>query len=132
MRLKGWAKNIPKMAKNKTFSMNILSIIIPCRTSAINPNVDFAAMMDKDVPTATFISNLATKTKAGIIKNPPPAPTNPVRTPTIRPSNITIDFIFLQILTVAFSVLPLNIKTPDNIMSKENKIIIKLLDDIEP
>ena len=35
-------------------------------------------MITKDVPIAIIISSPANKTKAGIIKNPPPAPTNPV------------------------------------------------------
>ena len=48
---------------------------------------DFAAIITNDVPTASFIGNLDKRTKAGIIKNPPPAPTNPVTIPTIAPSN---------------------------------------------
>ena len=41
-----------------------------------------------DVATAIFISTLASITKAGIIKNPPPAPIIPVIAPTINPSII--------------------------------------------
>ena len=42
--------------------------------------------MVKLVPTAVFISRPVTKTKTGMIRKPPPAPTRPVRTPTARPS----------------------------------------------
>ena len=46
-------------------------------------NLDFIAMMSKEVPTATFILSPARRTnRAGIIKKPPPAPTNPVSIPT--------------------------------------------------
>ena len=45
-------------------------------------------MINKDVPTAFFMGNLAKRTSAGIIKNPPPAPTIPVNTPTTAPSAI--------------------------------------------
>ena len=41
--------------------------------------------MSNDVPTACFIGKPAKKTKAGIIKKPPPAPKNPVTNPTKKP-----------------------------------------------
>ena len=43
-------------------------------------------MIKSEVPTAIFIGSLTNKTKAGIIKNPPPAPTTPVSVPTTKPS----------------------------------------------
>ena len=42
-------------------------------------------MMSRELPTAFFMDNPAKITKAGIIKNPPPAPRKPVTIPTIRP-----------------------------------------------
>ena len=42
----------------------------------------------KEVATACLIVNLANKTNAGTIINPPPAPTNPVKTPTPNPIKI--------------------------------------------
>ena len=51
-----------------------------------NPVSDLKAMMIKEVPTATFMSILANRTKAGMIKNPPPAPMSPVTPPTKNPS----------------------------------------------
>ena len=41
------------------------------------PISEFIVIMNKEVPTAFFIGNLANKTKDGIIRNPPPAPINP-------------------------------------------------------
>ena len=37
---------------------------------------DLNEIINKDVPTATFIFNPYNKIKDGTIKNPPPAPTN--------------------------------------------------------
>ena len=50
------------------------------------PDNDFSAIIIKEVPIAFLISRLANKTKAGMIRNPPPAPTKPVKAPTIKPS----------------------------------------------
>ena len=55
-------------------------------TSPRKPINDFTAIIKSDVPTAFFIGNLANSTKAGMIKKPPPAPTIPVKTPTMIPS----------------------------------------------
>ena len=54
--------------------------------SPVNPISDFAAIIKSDVPTACFIGSLLSITSAGIIKNPPPAPTRPVSIPTSAPS----------------------------------------------
>ena len=51
-----------------------------------NPDNDFSAIIIKEVPIDFLISRLANKTKAGMIRNPPPAPTKPVIAPTIKPS----------------------------------------------
>lgn len=45
-------------------------------------------MIKSEVPTASFMGNLASTTNAGIIKKPPPAPTKPVSAPTTSPSII--------------------------------------------
>ena len=57
-------------------------------TSPINPVRDFTAIISNEVPTAIFMGSLESTTKAGIIKNPPPAPTKPVSVPTINPSKM--------------------------------------------
>ncbi len=50
------------------------------------PIVELIEIINSDVPTVDFISNFAKKkTRAGIIRKPPPAPTNPVMTPTNDP-----------------------------------------------
>ena len=54
------------------------------------PNKDFSVIIIKEVPIAFLISRLANKTKAGMIRNPPPAPTKPVTAPTIKPSIVII------------------------------------------
>ena len=53
--------------------------------SPIKPMIEFTAIINKEVPTAIFMGNLHLKTKAGIIKNPPPAPTKPVNNPKNNP-----------------------------------------------
>ena len=65
---------------------NIQSIFNVVDKSPVKPMSDFMAIIIKEVPTAFFIGNPASKTKAGMIKNPPPAPTNPVKAPTNKPS----------------------------------------------
>ena len=49
------------------------------------PIKDCKATIKSDVPTAIFIGVLARNNKAGIIKKPPPAPTNPAIKPIIDP-----------------------------------------------
>ena len=44
-------------------------------------------MINKVVPIATFIDNLAQKYRAGTIKKPPPIPNSPVMMPTSNPCN---------------------------------------------
>ena len=58
---------------------------------------DLNEIINKDVPMATFIFNPYNKIKDGTIKNPPPAPTRPVRDPTPIPSrtaNDELNFLF--------------------------------------
>ena len=56
----------------------------------IKPMAELIAIINSDVPTADFIGNFAKKTRAGIIRKPPPAPTNPVMAPTNDPIKIII------------------------------------------
>ncbi len=56
--------------------------------SPVNPIKDLMAIIINEVPTAFFMGKPANKTKAGMIKKPPPAPTNPVKAPTNKPSII--------------------------------------------
>ena len=44
---------------------------------------EFIEMMTNEVPIDFLIGNFKKLIKAGIIKNPPPAPTNPVNIPTV-------------------------------------------------
>jgi hypothetical protein len=53
-------------------------------TSPKNPMSEFMAMMKSEVPTAFFMGNFANKTNDGIIKKPPPAPTNPMMIPIVN------------------------------------------------
>lgn len=46
-------------------------------------------MTSSDVPTATGMGRPPSRTSAGTIKNPPPAPTSPVTSPTTTPSTST-------------------------------------------
>ena len=52
---------------------------------------------------AFFIGKFAKRTSAGIIKNPPPAPTIPVNTPTIKPSIVRIKLLFFFSFIETFS-----------------------------
>ena len=56
-------------------------------TSPKKPVKLFTEMITNEVPTAIFIGSFDSITNAGIIRNPPPAPTNPVKSPTKAPSN---------------------------------------------
>lgn len=56
--------------------------------SPVKPTSEFTPMISKEVPVATFIGKPAIITRAGIIINPPPAPTSPVSRPIKRPSII--------------------------------------------
>ncbi len=49
------------------------------------PIEELMVMINNEVPTACFIGNLAKNKRAGIIRNPPPAPRNPVTIPTKKP-----------------------------------------------
>ena len=69
--------------------------ICNCHRSPVNPIRDLIAMIIKEVATAFFIGNLAKRTKAGIIKKPPPAPTNPVNIPIINPSIVKSGILYL-------------------------------------
>ena len=77
---------IPTIASAVTESNSCQSMVCFPR-SPVNPNSDFAAIINKEVPTACFIGSLLKMTKAGMIKNQPPAPTRPVNKPTMVPSS---------------------------------------------
>ena len=78
---------------------NCQSISIVNTSPRKNPINDLNAIIISDVATATFISTLASITKAGMIKNPPPAPIIPVIAPTINPSIITVSYTHLTLPT---------------------------------
>lgn len=76
---------IPTIAKAEIVNKNYQSIRV-ASPSPKKPINDLAAIITNEIPTASFIGNLLKNTKAGITRNPPPAPTNPVRMPTKAPS----------------------------------------------
>ena len=77
---------MPTMAMAEKIMRKFQSISsLPFR-SPVKPMSDFAAMMMREVPTACFIGSFAKSTSAGIMRNPPPAPTSPVIVPTTAPS----------------------------------------------
>ena len=51
----------------------------------VKPIKEFKAIMNNDVATASFMLIFKSITNAGTIKNPPPAPINPVIIPTKSP-----------------------------------------------
>lgn len=77
--------NIPTTAIAEKRSKKFQSIS-RVATSPMNPISEFIEIISSDVATAFFIGNLANNTKAGIMRNPPPAPTSPAITPTKIPS----------------------------------------------
>ena len=56
-----------------------------CVRPPIKEERQFIVIINNDVPIAFFIGNLKNRTNAGMIRNPPPAPTSPVSVPTIIP-----------------------------------------------
>ena len=82
---------IPKVVNNVNNNKKFQSIFITNTSPKKNPKVDFKAIINSEVAIAFFISKPINITKAGTIKNPPPAPTSPVIPPTINPSKITIE-----------------------------------------
>ena len=79
---------MPKIDKLQKASKNFQSIVKCCK-SPVNPIKELIEITINEVATASFIGNLAKNTKAGTIKNPPPAPTKPVTIPTTNPCKIS-------------------------------------------
>lgn len=63
------------------------SMLNPCRWDR-NPAAEFATMISNDVPIAIGISTPSMSTRAGMIRNPPPTPNSPVRSPTANPAGM--------------------------------------------
>jgi hypothetical protein len=57
--------------------------------SPLNPVRELMAIINSEVPTAVLNGRPVRNTSAGIIKNPPPAPTRPVKKPINVPSTMT-------------------------------------------
>lgn len=75
---------IPAIAIAEIIDMNFQSI--GCRPiSPAKPIREFRAIIRRDVPIAFFIGNFIKMTKAGIKRNPPPAPKKPVTRPMSIP-----------------------------------------------
>lgn len=71
----------PESINSNCQSMGKLALNI----SPVNPIVELIKMISSEVATALFIGIFAKRTKAGTIRNPPPAPTKPVMVPTAIP-----------------------------------------------
>ncbi len=134
--------NIPTTAKLVTLNNKIQSMAKSLRCkSPVNPIRLFSAIIKREVPIAFFIGSFAKRTRAGIIKKPPPAPTIPVSTPTMDHSakipmilNFVAApvflrfgcFVFLIILTDAANMISAknNIFATSLVKLKEPKLII--------
>ena len=75
---------IPKIEISVKINKNVQWILLWCK-SPVKPINELRAIMNRDVPMAFFIGSFANKTRAGIIKKPPPAPMIPVSKPTPIP-----------------------------------------------
>lgn len=67
-----------------------------------NPIRELNETMTNEVPMATFIGVFNKLTKAGIIKNPPPAPSKPVMIPTAEPCPAARTVLFLDAIFFTF------------------------------
>lgn len=76
---------IPTMAIDEMVVNNFQSIFTVFIDEK-NPMSELSEMITNEVPMATFIGVLSRLTSAGMIINPPPAPTKPVKIPTTDPS----------------------------------------------
>ena len=75
---------MPISAKIAIRTMKCQSVAV-WKLAPQKPINDFTAIIISEVPTASFIGSLDKITNAGIIINPPPAPTNPVSVPSMAP-----------------------------------------------
>ena len=73
-------------ALGMSYGQRMRRVILPQAARIVIPPTgnEFIAMMTREVPTAFRIGNLANKINDGIIKNPPPAPTNPMMIPIVK------------------------------------------------
>ncbi len=94
--------NIPMIARTAICKRSVQSTGTRC-SPLVNPMREFSAMIKSDVPMASFIGILLKITNAGIIINPPPAPTNPVIVPTTIPSNMIQMMCFFLPVFLSFS-----------------------------
>ena len=93
-----------------------------------NPILELMKIINKDVPIACFMGNLAKNNSAGIIKNPPPAPKKPVTIQTKKPIIPSWVKFVLPVVTTTLFFLIMDIDAA--IMSIEKTIMIKKLFDI--
>ena len=80
---------IPPVAKTTILANKEKSTEVWVRSPA-NPNRDLMVIINKEEAIAYFIGSLPKSTNAGIIKNPPPAPTIPVTSPSIIPTKTKV------------------------------------------
>ena len=95
--------------------------------SVVKPKIDLIAMINKDVPTASFILIFVSSNKAGIIRKPPPAPTKPVTSPTTIPSKAIKTKLFSRsLLFLKFSFHEYNIEKAAISITKAKKTNINV------
>lgn len=67
-----------------------------------NPIKELNETITNEVPMATFIGVFNKLTNAGMIKNPPPAPSKPVMIPTAEPCPAARTVLFLDVIFFSF------------------------------
>ena len=77
---------MPAIARDEIVNNKRQSMVL-CPMSPVKPIKEFRAIMSKDVPMASFIGSLISRTSDGISKKPPPAPNRPVTSPIPNPFN---------------------------------------------
>ena len=82
--------NIPTITIEVNLNKNVQSISELRASPKRNPNSDLTVTIIKEVPIAFLISIPPKNIKAGMMRKPPPAPTNPVTAPIRNPSKNTI------------------------------------------
>lgn len=75
----------PSIAIAVIVSRSVRSNFTPPNKSPLKPITELIKIINNEVPTDCFIDKLAKNNRAGMIKNPPPAPKKPIMKPTKKP-----------------------------------------------
>ena len=124
---------IPSVA-NKTITIKKFQSMVVCDISPINPTMDLILIIKMEEAIAFFIGSFPKITNAGMIKNPPPAPTIPVNMPSPSPTIIKANPYTGKTPSTSFLFLP---KIMDNAetnikLAKNNMIKLLLLIKVLP